>query len=236
MAASFRLMTANLLMQRCDPADLARVLDRFNPDIVVTQELAPRAAAVIVDRYPNHRLRPSLGFIGRGIATRLDGSFGEIDMPGRPGTWATLEVGGSAFRLAGVHLLNPVQFPWWEMVRLRRQQLDGLFEWLDHSGDEPVVVAGDFNASPRWPSYRRIARRLTDLVGERAEREGERPERTWSWRPGWPRMLRIDHVFGRGATARDVAVVPIVGTDHRAVVVDLEIHRPANDGFASGRE
>ena len=223
MAATFRLMTANLLMQRCDASDLDRVLDQVEPDIVVTQELAPICADVIVGRFPHHRLRPSLGFTGRGIATRLDAEFGEIDMPGRPGTSAILDVEGSMLRLAGMHLLNPIQFPWWEMARVRGQQLEGLFEWLDDGGDAPVVVAGDFNASPRWPAYKRMTSRLTDLVGERAERRGERPERTWSWRPGWPRMLRIDHVFGHGTRANDVAVVPIVGTDHRAVVVDIEI-------------
>ena len=223
MAASFRLMTANLLMQRCDADDLSRVLDRIEPDIVVTQELAPACADVIAHRFPNHRLRPSLGFVGRGIATRFDAEFGEIDMPGRPGTSAVLDLNGSMLRLAGVHLLNPIQFPWWDMVRTRGRQLDGLFEWLDAVGDEPVVVAGDFNASPRWPAYKRTMRRLSDLVAERSEREGETPERTWSWRPGWPRMLRIDHVFGRRATAVDATVVSIRGTDHHGVVVDIEV-------------
>lgn len=223
MAASFRLMTANLLMTRCDAADLTRVLDQVEPDIVVTQELAPACAEVIARRMPNHRLRPSFGFVGRGIATSFEAEFGEIDMPGRPGTSATVDVHGSLLRLAGVHLLNPIQFPWWDMVRTRGRQLEGLFEWLEEVGDQPVVVAGDFNASPRWPAYKQTISRLTDLVAERADREGERPERTWAWRPGWPRMLRIDHVFGRRVSALDVAVMPILGTDHHAVVADIEI-------------
>lgn len=223
MAASFRLMTANLLMDRSDEADFARVLDQVKPDVVVTQELAPGAAEVIAMRFPHHRLRPSPGFTGRGIATRFHAEFGEIDMPGRPGTSAILDVNGSKVRLAGVHLLNPVLFPWWDTARSRGRQLDGLFEWLDEGGNAPVVVAGDFNASPRWPAYKSTAARLTDLVAERAERNGERPERTWSWRPGWPRMLRIDHVFGHRTRATGVAVVPIIGTDHRAVAVDIEI-------------
>jgi endonuclease/exonuclease/phosphatase (EEP) superfamily protein YafD len=223
MAASFRLMTANLLMDRSDEADFARVLDQIRPDVVVTQELVPIAAEVIAMRYPNHRLRPSFEFVGRGIATRFDAEFGEIDMPGRPGTSAILGVDGSAVRLAGVHLINPIHYPWWDTVRVRGRQLERLFEWLDAGGTAPAIVAGDFNASPRWPAYKSMAGRLTDLVAERAERKGERPERTWSWRPGWPRILRIDHVFGHRTRATEVAVVPILGTDHHAVVVDIEI-------------
>lgn len=223
MGAAFRLMTANLLHERCDVADFARVLAAASPDVVVTQELGPACADVIADSYPNHRLRPAIGFMGRGIATRFDAVFGEIDMPGRPGTSAIVDIGGTSLHLAGVHLLNPVQFPWWASVRARSRQLDGLFDWLDGNIEGPRVVAGDFNASPAWPAYKQMARRLTDVVVESAERGGTSTEPTWGWRPGWPRMLRIDHVFGSGVKAREVAVQPIVGTDHAAVVVDLEL-------------
>ena len=223
MTVPLRLMTVNLLHDRCDPSDFARVLSEIEPDVVVTQELGPMCADVLASRYPNHRLQPALGFVGRGIATRLDASFGDIDMLGRPGTEATLSVGGHSLGLAGVHLLNPIQYPWWEMVRTRRAQLASLFDWLDEHGDRPVVVAGDFNASPGWPAYRQTARRLDDLVVGWAERVGSDTERTWGWRPGSPRMLRIDHIFGLGVVADDVRVVPVKGSDHAAVVTDLVI-------------
>lgn len=225
MAAAFRLMTANLLVDRCDLNDLTRVLGEVVPDVVVTQELGPNSAEVIQGALPNHRLRPSLDFTGRGIATRFDASFGEIGMPGRPGTSAILDIEGSRVSLAGMHLLNPIIFPWWVTASARGRQLDGLFAWLDQVKG-PVVVAGDFNASPRWPAYKRSAERLTDLVTEHAGSNGASPERTWSWRPGWPRMLRIDHVFGDGVVAREVGVVRISGTDHHAVIVDIDVLDP----------
>lgn len=219
----FRLMTVNLLHDRCDVADFASALERFDPDVVVTQELGPICADVLASAYPGHRLRPALDFTGRGIATRLPATFGDVDMPGRPGTSASLDVGGGVVRLAGIHLLNPITFPWGLSVRGRGRQLRGLFEWLDEDVDTPVVVAGDFNASPRWPAYKSTAARLTDLVAERATRDGLRAERTWAWRPGWPRLLRIDHVFGRGVTADHVGVHTIAGTDHAPLVVDLAL-------------
>lgn len=217
-------MTVNLLHERCDVADFARVLDEAGPDILVTQELGPWCAEVIRGVYPNHRLRPSIGFTGRGIATRFDVEFGEIDMPGRPGTSAVLDVEGIEVKLAGLHLLNPIHFPWWVAARARRRQLEGLFDWLDEVHDGPVLVAGDFNASPSWPVYKLMEGRLTDLVADSARRESLDTERTWSWRPGWPRMLRIDHVFGDDVRATAVETRSIVGTDHAAVIVDIEIN------------
>lgn len=222
MAAPFRLMTANLLHDRSDAAHFARMLDDLDPDIVVCQELGPFCADVVASAFPQHRLRPALGFTGRGIATRFDAAFSEIDMPGRPGTSALVDVDGVRVSLAGVHLLNPIAFPWWKSVRTRGRQLDGLFSWLKDA-DEPVMVAGDFNATPIWPVYRKVVSRLEDLVADHAERTGSGAEPTWGWRPGWPRMLRIDHVFGRGVDADEVRVVPIFGSDHAAVVVDLRL-------------
>ncbi|MFZ0014224.1 MAG: endonuclease/exonuclease/phosphatase family protein [Acidimicrobiia bacterium] len=218
MAAQLRLMTSNLLHEHVDAGHFATVVERYDPDVVVTQELGPHAADVLTDKYPSHHLLPASNFTGRGIATRLEVTFGDIPMPGRPGTSALIRHEGEELRLAGIHLLNPIDFPWWDSVRTRQGQLRGLFEWLD-TGSGPVVVAGDFNASPRWPAYRRMADRLTDLVLE----QNPAAERTWSWRPGWPRLLRIDHVFGSEVRATQVNVASVLGTDHAAVVVDIEV-------------
>lgn len=212
-------MTANLLHERADVGQFARLLDRVSPDILVTQELGPRCARVIEERYDSHRLDPARGFTGRGVASRFPGELGDIDMPVRKGTWGFFEVDGQLLRLVGMHLVNPIEFPWWTSVRDRSRQLEALFTWTGLTDDDiPLVVAGDMNASPRWPAYRQMAARWADLVADSVDE----PERTWGWRPGWPRMLRIDHVFGTHLAATNVEVEPIEGSDHHAVVVDLE--------------
>jgi hypothetical protein len=78
-----RLMTANLLHGGASAETFTALLDGFNPDVVVTQELALGCAEVLESRYPNHRLRPADDFKGRGIATRLEAEFDDIPMPGR---------------------------------------------------------------------------------------------------------------------------------------------------------
>ncbi|HEY6634825.1 MAG TPA: endonuclease/exonuclease/phosphatase family protein, partial [Acidimicrobiia bacterium] len=223
MAAEFRVMTANLLHEHCDARAFARLIEELRPDVVLTQELGPEPARVLSEVYPHHLLRPSLDFTGNGLATSLEVEFDDdIPMPGRDGIAARLTVGGQIVRLAGIHLLNPLNFPWWVSARGRRRQVEGLVEWLDQ-GDGPVVVAGDCNASPAWPAYRLLAGNFTDVVAERATSDGTRPQPTWGWRPGWPRMLRIDHVFGREVVAKAVTVRAVRGSDHDALVVDLAV-------------
>lgn len=222
MATSFRLMSVNLLHEWCDVPSFVRVVDDLSPDVVVTQELGPEAAAVLAESYPNHHLRPARDYTGRGIATTFDAEFDDMPMPARQGTSARISLDGLMIRLAGVHLRNPVDFPWWVTAGERRRQLDTLMRWVDSTAD-PVVVAGDFNATPAWPAYRHVAESLTDLIAEHASSKGERARPTWGWRPGWPRMLRIDHVFGRGVRAVDNLLVPIKGSDHSAIVADILI-------------
>jgi endonuclease/exonuclease/phosphatase family metal-dependent hydrolase len=196
------------------------VLEIIDPDVFVVQELGHKTADVIASRFPHHDLRPDLDSKGRGIASRLPAQFGEIPLPWRPGTWASVEHGSAGFLVGNIHFRNPIVFPWWRSARIRRGQLAALLAWAeDEVGDEPFVLAGDMNASPSWPIYRRLAQRWEDLVSTSAA-DGQ-PAPTWAWRPGWPRLLRIDHVFGEGARAVTTQVVPIRGSDHAAVVVDL---------------
>lgn len=222
MTSRFRLMTANLLNVRSDSTAFASLVARFDPDVVVVQELGPAAAEILENRYPVHQLRPAHDFDGRGLASRLPGETFWIPMDGRDGVGAKLQLDSATIRVAGIHLINPLDFPWWSSKRRRGLQIDGLFGWL--SQDEgPAVVAGDFNATPRWPAYKRVAARLDDLVLG----QSDRPDPTWGYRPGWPKVLRIDHIFGAGVVATNVETAAVDGSDHVAVVADLAVVDPA---------
>lgn len=217
-------MTVNLLHERADVDHFSNLIDRVAPDVVVAQELGPLCADVLADRYPAHQLDPANDFTGRGMATRFNARFGDIPMPVREGTWAFLEVNGRILRVVGMHLVNPILALPWRSVRQRTDQLEALFAWTSSADDDvPLVVAGDMNASPAWPAYKKLRQRWDDLVVLQAEKSGAAAERTWGWRPGWPRLLRIDHVFGQRVTATSVAVEPVRGSDHHAVIVDLDL-------------
>jgi endonuclease/exonuclease/phosphatase (EEP) superfamily protein YafD len=225
MTIQIRLMTANLLGEETDPDALSQLLERIQPDIFLAQELGPRAAPVISSFYQFHLLDPSLDYFGRGIGSRHPGQFELLTLPHRGGVCARFDLEGHCLGVAGVHLLNPIAFPWWHAPGRRRQQLDALTQWAAGSESQcPCqVIAGDFNASPMWPAYRRAARQWEDLASSAAMSSGSKPEPTWAWRPGLPRLLRIDHVFGKGVRSTSTRVEPIKGSDHAALVVDLAL-------------
>ncbi|MEX1037771.1 MAG: endonuclease/exonuclease/phosphatase family protein [Acidimicrobiia bacterium] len=216
-------MTANVLEDGVDLADLGDLIERVDPHLVFLQEMTEGAAGVLADRFEHHFLFPSEDYEGRGVASKFEAECGSIPLPWRPGSWARVVVEGKTLVGAGVHMSNPIQFPPWRSIRERRDQVDALLAWVDRQDADAMIVAGDMNATPIWPVYRQLADRWVDLAVEGARSAGREPEPTWGWRPGWPRMLRIDHMFGSGVTAVASQVEPIRGSDHHALIVDFTI-------------
>ncbi|CAN5753520.1 hypothetical protein BH23ACT4_BH23ACT4_07090 [soil metagenome] len=216
-------MTGNVLRDAVDTAHLGDLIDRVDPDLVFLQEMTEGTAVVLAERFEHHFLFPSEEFEGRGVASKYESECGSIELPWRPGTWARVTVEGKTLVGAGVHMTNPIQFPWWRSIRERREQVEALLRWADRQDADALIVAGDMNASPVWPLYRRLDDRFDDLALTAAGGMGRNPEPTWGWRPGWPRVLRIDHVFGTGVEAVATHVEPIRGSDHHALIVDFTI-------------
>jgi endonuclease/exonuclease/phosphatase (EEP) superfamily protein YafD len=126
---------------------------------------------------------------------------------------------GTRITVVNAHIVAPHVGPPWTIAALRRRQTHDLVRYL-RAVPRPLVLVGDLNSTPLWPAYRRLARTLTDAAREAARREGRRPARTWGLRYG-PRLFRIDHALVAGVTVDDVQVLPIAGSDHHALVVDV---------------
>ena len=95
-------------------------------------------------------------------------------------------------------------------------------EWLagKHRRD-PIIMLGDFNATPRYAAYRALAAALPDARG--TEMVGRAP--TF---PSRLPMLAIDHVFvskGIKVTAAHALTAPLtrLASDHLPLVVDFEL-------------
>lgn len=214
-----RIMTTNLRLGRADAGSLARVLERTRPDVVGAQELGPVQAEVLESHFGFGVVKPDTEGEGRALVANRSISVSVLDLADRDGLHGNLEIDGVDIEVMVAHLWNPLD-PFVGKAPFRRAQVRALCGHLD-AGSGPRVLVGDMNASPAWPAYRVLRKRLDDAIADHTRRMGGRAARTWSRTADSRPLLRIDHVLTDGLRAENVEVVPIVGTDHRAVIVDL---------------
>ena len=224
-----RILTANLLNGGADISRLQALLAEQRVDVACLQELSGRQASAIQEVLPFGKLEPGSGpsdHDGMGIALRRPADVRRLAVGRRdarvaelrPSDWPQLD---APLELLNVHIRAPHQFPWWRALLERRQQLTGLLEYLEATPREQRLWLGDFNASPIWPLYRRMASHLPDIAATFAENRGAAPRPTWGPTPGAPRLLRIDHAFGQGIQVAALEVLPVPGSDHDALLLEL---------------
>ena len=193
-------------------------------DVVAVQELAPPQAEALAAVLPFGRLDPARDFRGMGIARRSPGGVTRLPRAHRDAYLTEIEPpAGAAIEIVNVHILAPHAGLPWRALPIRRAQLRGLDAHIAASPERCRVLVGDLNATPLWPMYRRLTRRLQDGAWDAVRGNGGRPGRTWGLWSGAPRLLRIDHVLVCGVTVSAVRVVGVRGSDHSALVVDLTI-------------
>jgi endonuclease/exonuclease/phosphatase (EEP) superfamily protein YafD len=158
---------------------------------------------------------------GLGIALRQPGHVQRFTLAGRDAYVgeATARASGEPVTVVNVHIIAPHMASPWKVATLRRRQVRDLETYL-RSAPRPLLLVGDLNATPLWPVYRRLATVLTDAAVEAARRERRRPSRTWGL-PFGPRLFRIDHALVDGMIVEKVQLVPVPGSNHHALVVDV---------------
>ncbi len=203
------------------------LLIRHEVDVAVLQELTRDTADAVVRVLPHGFLDPARGAKGMGIAMRLAGEVQTVPLPIcnaqttvlEPTHWAALD---QSLEIMNVHFSNPLRHLPWRSLAQRTEQGRVAAEWLG-GPQRPRLVVGDFNASPRWPLYRRLSRLGDDLMQTVAGRNGQRPKPTWS--PLWSsqrRLLRIDHALATDLAVRSAQVIFVAGSDHSAIMFDVD--------------
>jgi endonuclease/exonuclease/phosphatase family metal-dependent hydrolase len=222
-----RVLSANLCYGRADAAALVALVRALDVSVVAVQELGPRQADALARLLPHGKLEPTTDGKGLGIALRHPGEVERLALPQRdarvarlgPDSWPGL---GRSVEIVNAHLANPV-FNVPAAWSHRRGQVAGLAAYLASAEACPRALVGDLNSTPRWPAYRRLVAELDDAAVLVAARSGRAPGATWGPYPAAPRMLRIDHVLVSAFDVLDFQVVPVAGSDHSAVVVDLVV-------------
>lgn len=217
-----RVATFNLWRGNDHMAKVIKFLAETDADAVVLQEATKpdlaRLHPALQSRYPF-----SVGDWGIVIFSKNPIlADGRLDRPGYPPwislmlRWVRLDVNGTEFELAGVHLVRPF-YP-----ELQQQDIAALIAFVQ-ARSLPLVMAGDFNLSP-WTEKLQRFERSSDL------RRYNTFHFTWPMARGNVPLLplvAIDHVFASPRFAKiAVTAGPRLGSDHRPIVVDLAL-RPS---------
>lgn len=218
-SASLKLLALNLNADRATGGAAARVIAALDPDVVVLSEASPMSAAGLdLPDYPVTVSDVETGTNGWLVLSKwplLDQrrvDIGDRSLPrlvfGRPD--------GRDVVVWQVHPVAPVPG---HVAEWRRQLKDiRTAVASDERGNDPAVVAGDFNATRDLPELRSF---LDDGWADAADGRGLMA----TWRAGGrlPPLLRLDHILvSRGVGVAWIHRVPDVGSDHLGIVARLE--------------
>ncbi|MGH8823969.1 MAG: endonuclease/exonuclease/phosphatase family protein [Jiangellaceae bacterium] len=219
-----RVVSYNIRGLRDDRSAVVRVLRSLDADVVCIQE-APRFLRWR-SRCAALARESGLLYVGGGgttggtmmlaslrvdVRSSIDYRFSRTpDLYRRGAVAARVHRAGASLVVASVHLGLDAD----ERAR-HRNELVGLVNRFE---SEVTVVAGDINEQPGRPTWRAIAAEFADAAAA---------DETPTFSTAHPRR-RIDGVFVRGparVTAYRVVEDPdvLVASDHRPVVVDLEL-------------
>ena len=221
---SLTVMTLNLYRGRADAEEVMRLVRAHGVDVLALQELTPEAverldAAGARTLFRGRLLEPRNDASGSGLLARRE--LRETRVPTRAGgarqPEAVVDVlAGPALRIKTVHPRPPTSS--WAEADWRRslRALPGPRE-----GGTPRILAGDFNGTL---DHREMRRLLDRGYVDAADAAGAGLRTTWPVRTKRRLQLAIDHVLlPPGVKVRRVDVRDAKGSDHRAVIAELQL-------------
>lgn len=222
--ASLRVCSVNVFVGNDDPTLLLELLRREQPEVLYVSELTEDfdQALRASHQFPFAYSRPEYESPwGTGLySTRplIDPEFRPREF-GCPTVVAAIEVDGQRVTIAGAHPVPPAGG---RFTRLRDDLLEATAR---HLADQtvPVILCGDFNATPWSYAFR-------DLLSRSHLRDARQG---FGLAPTWPRnnpLLRIpiDYVLvSSGVAVLSHRIGASIGSDHFPVLVDVRL--PAFD-------
>jgi endonuclease/exonuclease/phosphatase (EEP) superfamily protein YafD len=224
-----KVYSANVNLDNDELSELKRELQRIGPDILLLMEVTAehfRQISPVIQTYPYHIERRSVGEKGTGfillskfpvlnynvtILSEVCNFFLE----------ATMDIHQKPVMFYGIHARRPDKVNFID----RKSQ----FKWLARQINKqsvPVIVAGDFNATPYSPVFKDFVK----TTGLMDSREG------FGWQPSWPAFfpllwLPIDHILvSPDVQVNSRATGSYIGSDHYPVMAELSIAHDKNVG------
>lgn len=222
VAAQVRVLTSNVEFGDAT-GELIAALARERPDVVFVQECDLECtdaldAEVSRAEYPYRDVARLDGSRGSAILSRFPLGAGRTvpSVMAQPGATAT--IAGRPVLLQLAHPMPPLPFD----TEVWERELRGVRDFAAGAKGSPTILAGDFNASQDHAGFRDVLR-AGDLH-DAARLAGH--AREWSWPADRSTVLRtqIDHVLvSDHFSVRGVRFLTLGSTDHRAVLVDLDL-------------
>ncbi len=234
IAKPLRLLSTNLLRPNTAYRTVTGQIAELNPDCFVAMELNKKWTDAIKKFLPQHKKlvtrRSIVNGYGIGLFCKEENIFVnysriitlEKTLP--PMVEALLTMNGVNIHLLGLHTKNPITYSGWKN---RQLHLDYLANYVK-SKNRPTIAIGDFN-TPIWtPSFKRFIH--NSQFQDTRIGYGLKP----TWSPFTTKsgltilsMLPIDHAlihgFKKGTIEYEFSVVPIEGSDHQGILLDLSV-------------
>jgi endonuclease/exonuclease/phosphatase (EEP) superfamily protein YafD len=220
------VLSANLQHGRGDPAAIVEAVKTRDVDLLALVEVTHEAHAGLLDAGITALLPHATGWPrtdARAVMVFSRNPLRRADVPTLPpvgyGAALTAVVARSGDVIAAVvHPVTPLPG---HASRWHRELADLAVWAASVPAGVPVVLAGDFNATPDHP----VLRRLGDAGFRNAHHAaGRRRPATWPRVPGLSRLspiVQIDHVQVRDLDVVDAGTLVIPGSDHLAVWAEL---------------
>ncbi len=213
---------ANLFYANRGDSTIAVHLERVRPDLVILLEasqrsLAPLERSGLLADYPYRSIHQEGNVQNVAVLSRLpllDPVVHAID--GWPFLQMTVQAGDARVHLLTVHTIAPVSDR-----RMWQRQLRWVADAV-RTAAQPLVVAGDFNATPYHHSLAQIEAdgRLQDALA----RVNTPWPMTWPQARLLPPLLGVDHVLvSNGIRVEKARTVSLQGSDHRGISTTLAV-------------
>jgi len=221
LGESFRLMNFNVLSSNRRHDDVITYLREKDADFVFLLEASPEwepALKKLSDLYPHQKNEIQAGNFGIALLSKTP--FQKVEVAEYTPSIASIDafvlVGDKRVRLIGTHPYPPINA---KVCRLRNAHMQRLAESIaKETGATKTIVAGDFNMTPWSPHF--VDFLSASQLEDSAKGRGVMP--TWYALPLFSFGVPIDHIcVSEGIHIEDRGVGPDLGSDHRAVWVDV---------------
>jgi endonuclease/exonuclease/phosphatase (EEP) superfamily protein YafD len=226
------LLYANLWNRNAQPQALAAMLRAAGADILITSE-TPRAVVGgtggLEATYPYHLVHSGAGeWMRTAIWSKYplrEGTLYLNNTVAPTGAAAIADLGdGTTLGLIGAHFSRPFE----GLHRMQVEALGPMAEKLTaQEPGRPLIIAGDFNASPWIPAVARAAEVTNTRIlgGYRVTWKGHYQTSFGPLTEPWGHQID-QMLLSSGIGVETVETLPLPGSDHRGLLVRLRIPPP----------